>query len=139
MDCLRTKKWQLVKLNLERIQQGEIVKPKCSMLWSLWIVQVLIAQSRPTLCNPIDYNPPGSSVHGNLQARILEWRAVPFSRESSRPSDQTQTSCLLVDSLPLSTREALKSANTQRNVFLNICSQTLYGRKEKKCFKFTES
>ena len=43
-------------------------------------------------CNPIDYSPPGSSVHGILQARILEWVAISFSRGSSRPRDQTQGS-----------------------------------------------
>ena len=46
-------------------------------------VQVLGAQSCPTLCDPTDYSPPGSSVRGILQARILEWAAVPFSRGSS--------------------------------------------------------
>ena len=46
-------------------------------------VKVLVTQSRLTLCDPIDYSPPGSSVHGNLQARILEWVAIPFSRGSS--------------------------------------------------------
>ena len=39
----------------------------------------------PTLCNPVDYNPPGSSVHGILQARILEWVAISFSRGSPNP------------------------------------------------------
>ena len=38
-----------------------------------------------SLCNPMDCSPPGSSVHGTLQARILEWAAVPSSRESSQP------------------------------------------------------
>ena len=38
----------------------------------------------------MDCSPPGSAVHGILQARILEWVAIPFSRESSRPRDQTQ-------------------------------------------------
>ena len=47
-----------------------------------------------TLCNPMDYSPPGSSVHGILQARILEWVAVPFSRGSSWPSDWTWVSCI---------------------------------------------
>ena len=42
-------------------------------------VCVLVAQSCPTLCDPIDCSPPGSSVHGILQARILEWIAMPFS------------------------------------------------------------
>ena len=47
----------------------------------------------PTLCDPMDCNPPGSSVHGILQARLLEWVAMPFSRESSRPRDRTHVSC----------------------------------------------
>ena len=42
-----------------------------------------------TLCDPMDCGPPGSSVHGILQARILEWVAMPFSRGSSQPRDQT--------------------------------------------------
>ena len=44
-----------------------------------------VAQSCPTLCNLMDYSPPGSSVHGILQARILEWVATPSSRGSSEP------------------------------------------------------
>ena len=47
-----------------------------------------------TLCNPMDYNLPGSSVHGILQARILEWVAMPSSRGSSRPRDWTCESCV---------------------------------------------
>ena len=43
-----------------------------------------------TLCDPMDCSPPGSSVHGILQERILEWVAVPFSRGSFQPRDQTQ-------------------------------------------------
>ena len=42
-------------------------------------------QSRLTLCDPMDYSPPGSSVHGILQATILEWLAMPSSRGSSDP------------------------------------------------------
>ena len=48
-------------------------------------VKLLIAQSCPTLCDFMDYSSPGSSVHGILQARILEWVAIPFSRGSSQP------------------------------------------------------
>ena len=48
----------------------------------------------PTLCNPMDCGPPGSSVHGLLQAGILEWVAIPFSRGSSRPRDWTRVSCI---------------------------------------------
>ena len=46
----------------------------------------------PILCDPMDYSPPGSSVHGILQARILEWLAIPFSRGSSWPRDWSQLS-----------------------------------------------
>ena len=50
--------------------------------------------SRVWLCDPMDCSPLGSSVHGILQARILEWVAISFSRGSSRPRDQTQVSCI---------------------------------------------
>ena len=46
-------------------------------------------QSCPTICNPMDCSPPDSSIHGILQARILEWIAMPSSRESSQPRDGT--------------------------------------------------
>ena len=49
-----------------------------------------VAQSCPTLCNPFDSSLPGSSLHGALQARILEWVAISFSRGSSRPRNQTR-------------------------------------------------
>ena len=55
---------------------------------------VLVAQLCLTLCNPMDYNLPGSSVHGILQARILEWVVIHFSRESSRLRDGTWVSCI---------------------------------------------
>ena len=51
------------------------------------------AQSCLTLCDPTDCNPPGSSVCGLLQARILGWLAMPSSRRSSQPRDPTQASC----------------------------------------------
>ena len=50
------------------------------------------AQSCPTLCNPEDCSPPGSSVHGISQVRILEWVAIPLSRGSSQPRDRTWVS-----------------------------------------------
>ena len=52
----------------------------------------LIAQSCPTLCDPVNCSLSGSSVHGILQARILEWVAMPSSRGSSQPRDLTQVS-----------------------------------------------
>ena len=54
----------------------------------------MVAQSCLTLCNPTDCSPPGSSVRGILQARRLEWVAILFSKGSSPPRDQTQTSCI---------------------------------------------
>ena len=63
----------------------------CGMYWS--------AQSWPTLCDPTDCSPPGSSVHGIFQARILEWVAISFSKlwhggSKSLTRDWTQASCL---------------------------------------------
>ena len=53
-----------------------------------FLYYVRVAQSCPTLCDPMDY-----TDHGILQARILEWVAFPFSRGSSQPRHQTQVSC----------------------------------------------
>ena len=88
------------------------------MLYHWGKVEVLVVRSCPTLCDPMDcsppgslvhgilqarilkwgaipfYSPPGSLVHGILQARILEWGAIPFSRGSSRPRNQTWASCI---------------------------------------------
>ena len=58
-------------------------------------VCVLVAQSYPTLCDPVGHSPLGSSVLGILQARILEWVPSPFSMGSSRPRGQTQVSHIM--------------------------------------------
>ena len=55
-------------------------------------VRVLVAQSCPALCDLMDFSLPGSSVHEILQARILEWVAISYSRGSSQPRDRTQVS-----------------------------------------------
>ena len=88
--------------------QGKVAHPKKQLIrgeWHQWKeaawglppdwkwkvkVKVKVTLSCPTLCNPID-----STVHGILQARILEWVAYPFSRGSSQPRDWTQVSCLV--------------------------------------------
>ena len=54
---------------------------------------MLVAQWCLTLCDPMDCSLLGSSVHGILQTRILEWVAIPFSRRSFPPRDQTPVSC----------------------------------------------
>ena len=63
----------------------------CLTTYSL-CVYVLVAQLCPTLCKPMDYSPPGYSVQGILQARVIEWVAIPFSRGSSQLRDWTQVS-----------------------------------------------
>ena len=59
-------------------------------------VKVLVPQSCPTICNPMDCSPPDSSVQGILRARILQWVwvAISFSRGSSQPRGQTWVSCI---------------------------------------------
>ena len=57
-------------------------------------VHAKLLQSCLTLCDPMDCTPPDSSVYGILQARMLEWVAIPFSWRSSRPRDQTRVSCI---------------------------------------------
>ena len=57
--------------------------------------KVLVAQSCLTLHDLMDCSPPGSSVDGSLQARIPEWVAIPFSRQSSWPKDRTQVSWIV--------------------------------------------
>ena len=54
----------------------------------------VVAQSCPTLCNPMDCSLPGSSIHGIHQARILEWVVISFSRRSSPPRDRTRVFCI---------------------------------------------
>ena len=63
----------------------------------------LVARSCLTLCDPMDSSPPGSSVHGISQTRILRWVAIFFFRGSSQPRDQTWVSCICrgTHSLPL--------------------------------------
>ena len=53
------------------------------------VVKVKVTQSCLTLCDPMDY-----TVHGILQARVLEWAAFPFSRGSPQPRGPTQVSCI---------------------------------------------
>ena len=63
-------------------------------------VKVLVAQLCLTLCDPIDCSLPDSSVHGILQARILEWVAIPFSMDLPDPGIKPGFPTLQADSLP---------------------------------------
>ena len=76
------------------------------LLEDIWVnyMHAKLLQSCLSLCHPMNYSPAGSPVHGILQAWILQWVAVPFSRGSSRPRDQTRFLSLLhwqAGSLPL--------------------------------------
>ena len=64
----------------------------CVCVCTITQVCVLVAQPCLTLCDPTDCNPPGSSIHGILQARVPEWVAIAFFRGSSWPRDRTQIS-----------------------------------------------
>ena len=88
------------------------------------LVKVLFAQLCLILCDPIDCSPPGSSVHGILQARILEWVAISFSRGSSRPGVQPQVFCIAGRFFTFSaTREALLSYLQVWCLYSSHCNQ----------------
>ena len=86
------------------------------------------AQSCPALCDLLDYSPPGSSVHGIFQARILEWVAISFSRGSSWSRDRTWVSCISGISRQIlyhcSSWEVL-SYKVPDDKHLKVCSYTL--------------
>ena len=71
------------------IQQLSVYRGQIVVLRRPACVPAKLLQSCPTLCNTMDCSPPGSSVHGILQERILELVAMPSSRGSSQPSNQT--------------------------------------------------
>ena len=73
----------------EQLNNNKIYSQSHSVLCSAQSLQ-----SRPTLCNRMDQSPPGSSVHGILQARILEWVAMLSSRGSSQSRDRIHISCV---------------------------------------------
>ena len=77
------------RTRLKRLSSSSVLRESKANLYKM-----LVTQSYPTLFNPMDYRPPGSSAHGILQARILEWAAISSFRESSLPSYWTQVSCI---------------------------------------------
>ena len=84
----------------------------------IWRLHVLVVQSCPTLCDPMDCSLPGSSVHGIFQARILEWIAISFSKESSQPRDWTWSPALQANSTIWATREALyEDGRGEKNIY----------------------
>ena len=96
------------------------------LLCKKWKKESEVAQSCPTLCDCMDCSLSGSSAHGILQARILEWVAISFSRGSSQPRDRTWISCTTGRLFTIwATREALekvrvdlKNPNRSRIVYI---------------------
>ena len=87
------------------------------MKWIGMIVCMLVAQSCLTFCDPMDCSPPDLSVHGLLQARILEWVVIPFSTGSSQPRDQTWVSRIGSGSFTIwATKEAPIKWNSNKDV-----------------------
>ena len=88
--------YSTVSGTLTLIQSAHLihVSPVLHVLICLCVFRMnVFAQSCPTLCDPMDCSPPGSSVYGIFQARVLEWVAISFSRGSSQPRDQIQVPC----------------------------------------------
>ena len=85
-----------MKVHIVRAMVFPVVMYRCTS-WTIKKAESEseVAQSCPTLCDPVDCSLPGSSVHGIFQARILEWVAISFSRGSSRPRDRTLVSSSL--------------------------------------------
>ena len=80
-NSVRPRRWQPTRLPRPRDSQGKNTGVGCHFLLQCMKVksESEVAQSCPTLCNPMDHSLPGSSVHGIFQARVLEWGAIAFS------------------------------------------------------------
>ena len=76
------------------------VQRVCPLLPRCYALSLLVSQACLALCDPVACCPPGSSVPGMLQARILEWDAMPSSRGSSHPGIEPRSPALLEDTLP---------------------------------------
>ena len=106
--------------SLQMVSAAMKLKDTCSLeekLWPTWKVKSL---SRVWLCDPMDCSLPGSSLHGILQERGLEWVAISFSRGSSRPRDRTPVSHIPGRCFNFwATREALDSILKSRDITLS--------------------
>ena len=80
--------------SLQMVTAAMKLKDTCFLEEKLWPTLCEVAQSCLTLCNPMDCSLPGSFIHGVFQARVLEWVAISFSRESSQPRIWTRVSCI---------------------------------------------
>ena len=86
--------WRAQEWNVSNISLKSLIDLLSLINITIHEVEVLAAQPCQTLCNPRDCSLPGSSGHGFLQVRILEWVSIAFSRRSFWPWDWTQVSCI---------------------------------------------
>ena len=121
-------------LKMKFIVKIQNKSPRCITLQIQIVVMVKwseVAQSCLTLCNPVDCSLPGSSIHGTLQARILQWVAISFSRGSSRPRDRTPVSRTAGRRFTLWAMMVvpLNQAFNNWNKVLQVCQQLFTHRK----------
>ena len=93
-NCLCICMWYFLGGQNRNCGENLVKKMKYLLLFCCCCV-VLISQSCPNLCDPMGCSLSGSSVHGILEAGILEWVAIPFSRGSSQARNRTQVSCII--------------------------------------------
>ena len=91
-----------------------LVKDLIARVWILFFFFFTVAQSCLTFCDPMDFSSPGSSDHGILLTRKLEWEVIPFSRGSSLPRDPIHVSFIAGDFLPSELPGKPRVWNTQR-------------------------
>ena len=109
-ECFTFTSWRIRLPHLKQFRKEDIdgtvekVQSLKEKLYSFRVDCIYVKSLRLclTLFDPMDYSPPGSSVHGILQARILEWTAISSSRGSTQPKDATWVSCIPGDDSLLS-------------------------------------
>ena len=110
------------------LKTKELIAYTLGPLWRLLLSLYLVAQLCVTLCDSTDCSVPGPSVHGDFQAKLPEWVAISFSRESSQLRDWTLSSskspALQADPLPLSHWE-IKSSNL-REAFSSVWHREIF-------------
>ena len=102
MELYQSFEWIWIRTLAFYSYEVEQVESKCHKFFKIYIIHTKkerkerkVAQSCLTLCDPMDCSPPGASIHGIFQARVLEWVAISFSRGSSPPRNRTQVSCII--------------------------------------------
>ena len=130
LQCWATQKADTLTAKKKADRMEEWIRVCAKGIWLIFYMLVphperktiLVSQLCPTHCNPMDCSPPSSFVHGILQARILEWIAMLFSRGSSWPRDWTWVSCIAGRFFTTwATREALSLPKPiKKNLWIKI-------------------